>query len=216
MRSVVVNNLNPRARALAGALRQAREAKVPKVSMNSLARVLGESKSTVSYWETGNRVPSTEDVASYLTALGIVGEQRDTILDLARGASEPDWLTVGIPGIAQQLAGVLECERTASAVTNWSMGLVPGILQTSDYAREVIGQDFPGAEAKVALRLSRRDALTRRNPVHLTALLGEMAVRQVIGGREIMADQLRYLLTVAELETVRLQVVPIGDGWHPG
>jgi hypothetical protein len=155
------------------------------------------------------------DVAAFLQALGITGEQRDNILDLACGAAEPDWLPVGIPGISQSLAGVLECERNASAVTEWSIGVVPGLLQTADYAREIIGH-APDAEAKVALRLSRRDALTRQHPLRLTALLSEMALRQVIGGPDVMADQLRYLLKMGDLETVTLQVVPIGEGWHPG
>jgi transcriptional regulator with XRE-family HTH domain len=212
---MVANGHGPRSLALAGALRQARESHVPKISLNAHARALGVSPSVVSYWETGKRIPNTENVSAYLQALGITGERRDNILDLARGAAEPNWLPVGIPGISQSLAGVLECERNAVAVTEWSIGAVPGLLQTADYAREIIGRS-PDAEAKVALRLSRRDALTRQRPLRLTALLSEMALRQVIGGPEVMADQLRYLLKMAKLKTVTLQVVPIGEGWHPG
>jgi transcriptional regulator with XRE-family HTH domain len=214
---MVANTLNPRARALAGALRQARETAEHKPSLRAVAAKLDISPSVVSYWETGKRVPTTEDVASYLTAVGVTATDREIVLDLARGASDSDWLTTGIPGISQQLAGVLECERGAAAITEWSIGAIPGLLQTADYARAIIGGSSPDAEAKVSLRLSRRDALTRpRDPVRLTALLSEMALRQVIGGAEVMADQLQYLLRVAELPTVTLQVVPIGAGWHPG
>lgn len=210
---MVANTGSPRARALAGALRQAREQN--GATLRSVAKQLDISASVVSYWETGKRIPNTEDVASYLAVLGITGTDRETILDMARSASETDWLAVGIPGLSQQLSGVMECEREASAMTDVSLGLVPGLLQTSDYARAIIGSG-PDAETKVALRLSRRDALTRRQPLHLTALINELALRQVIGDREIMADQLRQLLKSAELETVTLQVVPIGHGWHPG
>jgi transcriptional regulator with XRE-family HTH domain len=191
---------------------------LPRARIRAVAAKLDISPSVVSYWETGKRVPTTEDVASYLTAVGVTATDRETVLDLARGATETDWLTTGIPGVSQQLAGVLECERSASAITEWSIGTIPGLLQTADYARAIIGSSSPDAEAKVSLRLSRRDALTRpRDPVRLTALLSEMALRQVIGGTEVMADQLRYLLQAAELPTVTLQVIPIGaGGWHPG
>lgn len=210
---MVANSQSPRARALAGGLRAAREER--KLSLRSVAATLDISPSVLSYWETSKRTPSPEDVASYLTAIGVTGDKRERMLELARGAAEPDWLAVGIPGVSQQLAGVLECERTAAAVTNWSL-TVPGLLQTSDYARAIIGTGTPDAEAKVALRLSRRDALTRRNPIKLTALLSELALRQVIGGREVMIDQLGYLVKAAELDTVTVQVVPVGEGWHPG
>lgn len=212
---MVANTLNPRARTLAGALRQAREAHQPKISLNAHARNLGVSPSVVSYWETGRRIPSTEDVASFLTALGITGDQKDNILDLARGATEPDWLTVGVPGISHEFAGILECDRQATQITSWTL-VIPGMLQTSAYARAVFAATDPAAEAKVALRMSRRDALVRRNPCHLTAIISELALRQVIGGTEVMLDQLRYLQQSADLATVTLQVVPIGEGWHPG
>lgn len=211
---MAANTFNPRARALAGALRQARESRVPKVGLNAHARKLGISPSVVSYWETGRRVPSTEDVASFLTALDITGEQRENILDLASGACEPDWLGVGISGGSQQLAGLLELERTAEALTTWTF-VIPGICQTSEYAREILGHSAE-AEGRIRLRLSRRDALIRRNPLRYTALVSEVAIRQVIGGRAVMADQLRYLLEIAERDNVTLQVVPIGEGWHPG
>lgn len=212
---MVANTLSPRARTLAGALRQAREAHEPKLSLNAHARNLGKSPSVVSYWETGRRIPSIEDVASYLTALGITGEPKDFILDLARGADEPDWLTVGAPGISQQFAGVLECDRRAKEIATWTF-VIPGMLQTSDYARAIFGTDDPASETKTALRLSRRDALIRRNPVHLNAVISELALRQVIGDRDIMLDQLRYLEAAARLPSVTLQVLPIGEGWHPG
>src|SRR5690349_3514811 len=115
----------PRARALAGALRQAREAS--EVGVREVARRLGISHSVISYWETGKRVPRLEDVASYLTAIGVTGDDRERILDLGRHVEDQDWLTVGIPGVSQQLAGTMECERSATAITDWSPHIVTGL-----------------------------------------------------------------------------------------
>lgn len=207
----------PRARALAGALRQAREA--AKVSVREVARRLGIAHSVVSYWETSKRVPRLEDVASYLTAISVTGDEREAILALGRHAADQDWLTVGIPGISQQLAGTMECERAAAAITDWSPHIVTGLLQTSDYARAVIDDGTLPAgevEARVLVRMGRRDVIMRSNPVRLTAFLGEAALHEMIGGPRVMADQLRHLIKAAESDTITIQVVRSSQGWHPG
>jgi len=207
----------PRARALAGALRQARED--AKISVREVARRLGISHSVVSYWETSKRVPRIEDIASYLTAIGVTGDAREAILALGRDADAQNWLAVGIPGISQQLTGTMECERAASAITDWSPHLVTGLLQTSDYARAIIGGGSLPAhevEARVLVRMGRRDVITRSNPVRLTAYLGEAALHEMIGGSHVMADQLRHLVKAAESDTITVQVVRSYQGWHPG
>jgi transcriptional regulator with XRE-family HTH domain len=208
----------PRARALSGALRKARED--AGVSVREVARRLGISHSVVSYWETSKRVPRIEDVASYLTAIGVTGDEREAILTLGRDADAQNWLTVGIPGISQQLNGTMECERAASAITDWSPHIVTGLLQTSDYARSIIGGGtLPTneVEARVLVRMGRRDVITRSNPVRLTAFLGEAALHEMIGGPRVMADQLRFVAKLAsESETITVQVVRSYQGWHPG
>ncbi|MGH3440312.1 MAG: Scr1 family TA system antitoxin-like transcriptional regulator [Sciscionella sp.] len=76
------------------------------------------------------------------------------------------------------------------------------------------GAGAEDVETRVTLRLGRRDALVRRKPAHLVALIGEPAIRQRIGGRTVMADQLRHLLTMADTSTVDLRVVRIGEHRH--
>lgn len=198
----------PRARALAAALREARVS--GGIGLRELARRINISHTLVSQWENGHRLPKTEDVATVLTGIGVSAEERARIVELARHAGESDWLTAGIPGVSQKLAGVIECERTAVRITEWLPWSIPGLLQTSDYAREIIGPD----EAKLTLRLARRDVLTRRQPVELRAIIGEPALRQVIGSNSVMAHQLSNLLSAPGNVTV--QVVRIGHGWHPG
>ena len=173
----------------------------------------------VSYWETSKRVPRIEDVASYLTAIGVVGDDRERILELGRHAEDSDWLTVGIPGVSQQLSGTMACERSASMITYWSPNLIGGLLQTSGYARAIIGaSDLPASEveARVLVRMGRRDVVMRSNPVHLTALIGEATLQEPIGGPRVMAEQLSYLAKAAASETITVQVVRPGQGWHAG
>lgn len=208
--------MTPRAKALAAALRQARDN--TGVAGREIARRLGVSHAAVSHWETGKRVPRLEDVASLLAVLGVTGDDRERILELARHAADPDWLTVGIPGVVQQLAGVMECERTAKFIAEWSPWVIPGLLQSSDYARAIIGAGGVSpadVEARLIVRLGRRDVLSRRDLDELVVLIGEPAIRQEIGGPTVMAEQLRYLLRLAG-SGITMQVVPIGKGWHPG
>lgn len=198
----------PRARALAAALREARTSR--STGLRELARRVLISHSMISAWEQGHRLPKTEEVATVLTGLGVDPEERERIIELARHAGEVDWLTAGLPGVGQKLSGVMECERTATSITEWLPWSLPGLLQTSDYAREVIGDD----QAILNARLLRRDVLTRHEPVEFHALIGEPALRQCIGGPEVMAHQLQALLDAPANVTV--QVIRVGNGWHPG
>lgn len=207
----------PRTRALASALRGVVDES--PYGVRELARRMGISHTTLSQWINARRVPKVEDVATLLGAVEVTGDNRDRILDLARDASDPNWLTTGIPGVSHQLAGVMECERTATTITDWSPTLIPGLLQVGDYARAILGSGAGSraeVETRVTLRLGRRDVLTRSKPARLVALIGEAAIRQRIGSPEVRAEQLRYVLKMIELETVTAQLVPIDAGWHAG
>lgn len=214
---VDTNGVTPRARALAAAIRTVRERS--GVSGRELSRRLGLSHGTVSHWETGRRVPTPEDVASLLTAAGVTGKEKQRLVELARHASEPNWLTVGMPGIPHQLAGAVECERSASSIVEWAPSVIPGLLQTSEYARAIStvgGLPAHEVESRVMLRIARREVVVRKNPVHFLALIGEDALRDNIGAPETMREQLQYLLDLNTLENVSVHVVPPRIGWHPG
>ncbi|WP_338599185.1 helix-turn-helix transcriptional regulator [Saccharopolyspora sp. SCSIO 74807] len=214
---VDANGITPRARALAAAIRSTRENS--GVSGRELSKRLGLSHGTISHWETGRRVPTPEDVASFLAVAGVTGKERQRLLDLARHASEPNWLTVGMPGIPQQLAGAVECERSATSIVEWAPMGLPGLLQTADYARAIAtasGLPAHEVERRVTIRVGRREVITRRNPVQFTALIGEDAIRDRIGPPEVMADQLHHVLDCLERDNITVQVVRRCIGWHPG
>ncbi len=214
---VDTTGLTTRARALAAAIRKLLDAS--GMSGRELSQRLGFSHGTVSHWVTGRRLPSPEDMASLLTLLGIKGEEKQRLIDLARHAAEPNWLVVGMPGIPQQLAGAIESERHASSLVEWSRDIVPGLLQTADYARALataVGLPEPEVDARVLLRVGRSEVITRRDPVELLALISEDALHEKICVPEVMLDQLRHLLCMAERPNVTIQVVPPRVGWHPG
>ncbi|GAA0531736.1 DUF5753 domain-containing protein [Saccharopolyspora thermophila] len=118
----------------------------------------------------------------------------------------------------QELTALIEFERTATRITNVATGLIPGLLQTSDYARAVMrGKPVGEVEKLVLMRLGRREILSARNGPQLTAIISENALREPIGGHEVMAEQLRKVAELATWPNISVRVVASGSTtWHPG
>ncbi|WP_342671870.1 helix-turn-helix transcriptional regulator [Actinopolyspora halophila] len=198
---------SPQARALGAELRECRQR--AKRSIRQLAHALGTHHMTVSRYETGDAVPDASRVADYLTALGVSDAEHERILALAHEVGEPNWLTSGVPGVEQQLTTLLECERSATAITDVSPLLVPGLLQTADYTRTVMSGISSGeTEKRVMLRLGRRDTITKPNGPQLTAVIAEEALQQPTGGHSVMGEQLRHLLKMDEEPNISVRVLP--------
>jgi hypothetical protein len=202
----------PRVRELAAALDKVVE---QHGGVRATARIIGTAHSTVSQWINAKRVPTVDVVAAALQKLELPEEARERILALARAAAESSYLTTGLPGVSQQLAAVLDNERRAKKITDWSPLLIPGMLQTSRYARAIFGTGTE-AETRVTMRMGRRDALERLDPIELVAVIHVAALRQNIGGSSVMPGQLEHLLKMAELPSVSLHAVPDEADFHPG
>jgi len=180
---------------------------------------LGWKHPLLQRFETAGRSPTVEQVTQILDELDVAGPTREELLELASGAGRPTWLAVSIPEQQSQLAALLELEASAKKITSVSSLLMPGLLQTGSYARAImVAAEVPQdeIEMRVAVRLGRRDALTRSNPAHLRAYVWEPVLSAGIGGPKVTAEQLRFLTKVAEWDTVDLQIVPGDAGWHPG
>ncbi|WP_442785229.1 DUF5753 domain-containing protein [Amycolatopsis sp. H20-H5] len=97
--------------------------------------------------------------------------------------------------------------------------LIPGLLQTSGYARSIIGAGGVPAseiETRVAVRVGRRDVIMRRErPAELLAIIDETALRRGIGSSAVMADQLRAVDEASRRGNVEVRAVPVSAGWHP-
>lgn len=112
-------------------------------------------------------------------------------------------------------------EREATAILDCSPVIVPGILQTREYATAVFRQAHPREDAdaiaaRVEARLARREVLSRPKPPLLWIVLHEAALRTVIGSRQLMAAQLARVLEAAESPHVTIQVLPFTQGLPAG
>jgi transcriptional regulator with XRE-family HTH domain len=206
----------PKARALGKAIRKAREDK--GLSLRQFAKVLGRDPGVLSRWETGDRTPHSDQVAQILTRLEVGGERYDEIMELTRGTDAARWLAISLPEQRQQFEALIDFEENAAVITAVAPLLVPGLLQTSAYIRAIMSAGDVAARevaTRVAVRIGRKDVLTRPDPVRLVAFVGEAVLQQMIGSRDVMAEQVRYLLDVAQWSNVDLRIIPFDSGWHP-
>ncbi|WP_342752515.1 helix-turn-helix transcriptional regulator [Actinopolyspora alba] len=209
-------NLAPRAYILGSELREARVG--AGMTVRKLATQLDVSHSVVVRWERGGRVPSTESVSAMCAVLDLPSHQRDRLLELTReAASEPvNSVSVGATGEGDQLTALLEFERTSTAITDVSPLLMPGLLQTGDYARAIMGTGVPNVDERVALRLGRSDVITRRKaPAAYTAFILDSVLHQAVGDEEVMAEQLLHLTEMSQRGNVEVRVIPRHLGWTP-
>jgi hypothetical protein len=110
-------------------------------------------------------------------------------------------------------------EAEATAIFTYEAQLVPGLLQTAEYASAVIVADgvVPDRsviEQRVAVRMARQAVLTRESPPRLWAILDEAVLRRPIGGEGVMRRQLHHLADAAEQSTITIQVLPFAVGAH--
>lgn len=121
---------------------------------------------------------------------------------------------------AGALAEYIAMEDAASQLRTWQLSLIPGLLQTADYARSLavsdgVWEDPDDIERIVEVRMKRQERLHGDNPLNVYAIVWEAALRQLVGGPDVMRAQLEHLLKVSELPNVRLQVLPFRTGGHP-
>jgi hypothetical protein len=205
-----------RQRRLARELRRLREG--AHLTIEQVANKLELSPSTVSRIETAQVGIRPRDVRELLDIYGVAGVQRDELLQIARERRQQPWWQEyrDLPNMA--LAGF---EADATSISQFSALLVPGLLQTEAYAREVLTairlDARPGdIQRRMDLRLNRQALLTGETAPQYWVVLDEAVVRRPVGGPAVMGAQLEYLAQRAALPSVTLQVLPFSAGAHAG
>jgi len=203
---------------LANELRQLREA--AGLTIEQVATELDCSPSKVSRIETASVSPTPRDVRDILHIYGVTGPQLEELPQFAREARQRGGLYAEYRDI-RSTATVAELEVEAETINEYSALLIPGVLQTADYARAVlrairVKPQPEDIERRVEFRLARQARLTREDPRALWVVLDEAALRRLVGGREVMRAQLEHLGEAAGWPSVTMQVLPFSAGAHAG
>ena len=208
-----------RSRRVAGELRRLRARSGH--SCATVGTALGISASKISRIETGRIGLQADEVAALLGFYQVAKPAREDLLELLRRAAEPGWWQVQGSRLPELWQELIDFERSATAIVNYEPLVVPGLLQSADYAGALIHAANPAlsedeVENRVAARTARQALLGRPRPPRLLVLLEEGVLRRVVGDAGLMRRQVRHLEDAATRPNVTIQVVPTAAGAHPG
>jgi transcriptional regulator with XRE-family HTH domain len=207
-----------RRRELGARLRELRQAK--GLTVDEVAGRLLVSAPKVSRIETGagGRGVNLRDVRDLCDLYEVDAAEREKLMRLARESQQRSWWQEYSELRTPTYVGL---EASATSIQEYESGAVPPLLQIEDYARALVeGVELDVSAEQVAQRArarqTRQQLLTGEAPIRFWAVLDEAAVRRVVGGRDVMAAQLRAVLQTAALAHVTVQVIPFEAGSHPG
>jgi hypothetical protein len=183
---------------------------------HEVARGLGWSTSKVSRYELGRSTLPLDEVEKMLDFYGVTDPERGQLLSLAREANERGWWEDYADALPDEYQAFIGLEAEAASAATWSVDIVPGLLQTEDYARQLhLGYQAvvpmpPGIiDTRVKVRMIRQRVLTRDPPLELSVVLDESVLFRSIGEPRLMYAQLQHLLQMANLPTVELRILPM-------
>jgi len=216
----VASSVNPtvRRRRLGQELRRLRELK--GMTAEEVAERLLVSQSKISRLENGRRSISQRDVRD-LCGVYEVEDVRivDSLMQMAKDSRQQGWWhSFGdIP-----YSVYIGLETDAASLRVYDPQVVPGLLQTREYAEALITGALPESapadvEKRVQVRLRRQERISAaENPLRLWAVLDEAALRREVGNKQVMIGQLEGLIEMSQLPHVTVQVIPFAMGAHPG
>ncbi|MFF4235478.1 helix-turn-helix domain-containing protein [Actinomadura geliboluensis] len=209
-----------RSRRLGTMLRELRESR--DLNLQKAARLLNRTPSSLSKLETGKRGIRRPALEHMLDRYELHDpDQRKALYDLARHATDKGWWHRYEGKLSPSMLDYISLEVEATSIRDFQLHLIPGLLQTDDYARAVIASGIsqgtaPDVDGLVEIRLRRQQVLFGESPPHLWAIVSEATLHQQFGGPEIMKAQLGRLVELSKLPNVTLQVLPFSVGAHAG
>ncbi len=184
-------------------------------SADRAAAELECDRSKVSRIELGRQGITLGEVKLLLALYGVGVEEGARIVEVARDAKK----RVPSEPVPEWIRTYVSAEREAETIQKFEVELVPGLLQTEAYTRAVTLAADPTRgkeeiEQLVGIRRERQRRLHSERPPKLHVVMNEAVIRRLVGGGEVLREQLGRLLTLAKLPTVALQVLPFDAGAH--
>jgi transcriptional regulator with XRE-family HTH domain len=203
-----------RRRELGSVLRSLRER--TGLTTEQAAQRLGFSRSKVSRLENGRRGASQYDVTLLCDLYEVDDEQRARLGELAaEGKQRVWWQSLNLP-----YGDYIGLEAEAESISDYGLALVPGLLQTPDYARALVQAGAPMlgpaiVEERVRARMARQRLLSSNKLQRFVAVLDESVLHRVVGNPTIMLGQLKQLIEMAQWPNVTIRIVPFDAGVVP-
>lgn len=213
-------------RQLGSMLRQARQAR--GLTIAQVVELLGQrnvqvSASGLTQWEQGKRAPRPQDLTPLIAVLEIGDDDSNVIYLLARTARQKSWWSASAGQLRSSFTQLIGLEADATEIGEFSATVLPGLLQTRDYAAAILEAMSPplgtaALETQIDVRLRRQQLLfgedSRLELLHV--VLDEGCIRLQVGGAQVWRDQLQHLIKLATERRIIVQVVPFTVGAHAG
>jgi transcriptional regulator with XRE-family HTH domain len=216
----VVDESGPTLRAqwLGNELREMREQ--ARLTIKVVAEYIRRNPSTVSRFESGTLPARVPEVLAYLDICGVDDPKRRVDLKtMSQELFRKGWWDGYSGDVAGSLIDRIWLENRASEIHYFSTVVVPGLLQTREYAATTIRTANSAVPPKqidrwIELRMTRQRLLERDVPLSLTAVIDEAVVRRVVGGPSVMRAQLAHLAEMGQRPGIELQILPFEAGAH--
>lgn len=188
------------------------------VTIETVADRLGCSSSKISRIETGHIGVSPRDATEMLAIYEVDPALAAELIQTAKDARQKGWWQAYGTALTGAYVGF---EQATSRIRGYEAQLIPGLLQTPDYATAVFTAARPNItiellRSRLEVRSKRQSLLSLDDPVDFQVILDEAALRRVVGNAEIMSAQLGHMLEVAQEPNITVQVIPFSRGAHAG
>ena len=183
------------------------------LSLTKLAEGLGWSKGKLSKMENGRRGSDVVDLIRLVGYCHGDDSSLDRILTIAREGETGYIIRSHVDGVPDGLRALIASERKASTITTFEPNVVPGMLQTREYARALMTTSGdPAVEASVTTRMERQELLRGSEPPSCSFFIHEAALHGKVGGDQVMADQMLQLALWSAWGHVEIRLVPFAVG----
>lgn len=182
------------------------------IEQTQAAKVIGADRTAVSKIEAGKRKVRPLELTALLDLYEATPQQREQLEALTEHRSERGWWTRYRPWITKAYAEFCGLESAASEIWDWQPAIIPGHLQTEQYARALMtAMGTPHMEQMLDVRRERRRQLERSRPA-IHTVLDESVLHRIVGSADDHIAQLRQLIDAAERPNVVIQIVPYNRG----
>jgi transcriptional regulator with XRE-family HTH domain len=185
------------------------------LTREELAARASLSPSAIRSYESGWRSPVRQTVEEQIEPVpgllsnGVLLKLWDEFEEAMNYSVFPVWV-----------AELADKEREADAIRWFSLDLVPGLMQTEDYARALMAARLritpEEIEQRVAERMKRQEILTTEPPPLLLLIIDEAALHRPVGGKHVMAEQVRRLMEAGGEPNIKIKILPLATGAHEG
>jgi transcriptional regulator with XRE-family HTH domain len=202
---------------LAAWLREIRENRAE--SGETVAAAINWSPSKISRYERAKTGMPPREVQKLIDYYEVPEPERSQILQLANEAAQRGWWEDFSDILSDDYRQFIGLEHEASSIAIWHVSVIPGLLQTEEYARNIISSYSrvepiaPGIITRLVKVRMRRQQVLDRDGLELSIVLDESILRRRIGNEKLMYDQLQYLAREADRPNVTLQIFPL-DAQH--